>query len=143
MPSGLGCSMNWKRVADMRCQERAGFLFDHPCESEAQSECARCQREICKVHVRSVEKEQLCTSCARKILQKRGPSRTTRRRGMRASDPYFYGTYHYQGYRSYRRGRWGHSHYQEHIDGSDFTEADGESFETEGDDGWETDMGGS
>ena len=136
------------------CQETAGFLFKHPCGRAATEECADCGKPVCPRHLKRIEGVDVCISCARALLDKKAAGEGQRGRGRRsrrdayeryADDPYFYGYYHYEGYGSYRRGEWGHSYYRSsrHHDADDFTEADGESFSSEGDETWEHDMDAS
>jgi len=112
--------------------EKSGFLFSHVCKRPASSACRRCDKDICDKHVSALESEQVCTSCFKKHLK-----RTKGR--YDADEPYYYSSYYYQGYGYYGRGYWGH----DHFDDADFTEADGAAFHDQGDDGWESDMGGS
>ena len=137
------------------CQETAGFLFKHACGNKPLGQCDTCSKWVCKRHTRVVEGANLCIGCAKAQLRPgkqtgggRGAGRGGGRGGGRGrrsydDDPYFYGYSHYQGYDSYRQGSWGHDYYLQTRDADEFTEADGASFATEGDEGWEQEMGAS
>jgi hypothetical protein len=141
------------------CEETAGFLFKHACRTEAPTNCAECEKAICKKHTKQVGEFRVCVACAKLMLEeeaaksqpKRAPGaredagRSRRRYSGYDDDPYLYGYSYYDGYGSYRHGHWGHDHYSSYDDhdGSDFTEADGQSFQVEKDEGFEQDMGGS
>lgn len=102
--------------ADGTCTRQVGFLFKRRCGRTSAAGCSHCQN------------------------------------GRVNNDPFFYDydTY-YPGYGSYRRGYWGHSYYRDrdryYYDANrrstDFTEADGESFEHEGDQDYEMDLDAS
>ena len=141
---------------DEGCQDTAGFLFKHACSNAATGECAQCGKRICKAHTKAGERGMpFCVGCLKQELAQGGKSQRPSDMGRRAKgkrrrgrsydqDPYFYGDSHYEGYGSYRRGHWGHGYYQRsRHDPNDFSEADGEAFATEGDEGWENDMGAS
>ena len=129
------------------CQETAGFLFSHPCGRAASSECVDCSKAVCAQHLKEIAGALVCVACAKALLdeKRKAGGRAEREQVERyQDDPYFYGSSRYEGYGSYRRGQWGYGYYsQTRHDPHDFTEADGESFASEGDEGWEQDMGGS
>ncbi|MFH1747791.1 MAG: hypothetical protein ABIG44_12215 [Planctomycetota bacterium] len=121
------------------CQERTGFLFSHNCDCLAAYSCASCGKEICDRHMHETESGTMCTTCAK----------ATRRASREPiDDPYFYSGSYYRGYGRYQPGFWGYHHYHHHHvsdwhDRDDFTEADAESVQAEGDEGFEQDMGAS
>lgn len=121
---------NW---GSQTCDEKSGFLFDHPCKYAAVTNCTRCSKSLCDDHFREDEKgEPVCITCAKQELHTLGRSQKARKRGYgRHSrwddhDPYFYGGYHYAGWGYYGGGYWGNSSYLGAMDGdpADFTEAD-------------------
>ncbi|MGE0709079.1 MAG: hypothetical protein AB7N76_00295 [Planctomycetota bacterium] len=128
------------------CRETAGFLFKHPCGRQATGECADCGKAVCDAHLKQNPKGVLlCVACLKMDLARGAPPGPGRDQPPLAyeNDPYFYGSAHYAGYGRYRSG-WGSDYYAESaFDGDDFTEADGAAFATEGDEGWEQDMGAS
>lgn len=130
------------------CQETAGFLFKHPCSRDATAACGECSKELCQKHTKQVGGAGVCVECARVLLDKqatggRRGGNARERYGDYADDPYFYGWSYYDGYGQYRSG-WGREYYAaSRSDAADFSEADGESFGTEGDEGFERDMGAS
>lgn len=71
--------------------------------------------------------------------------------GQADYDPYFYDHGYYSGFGNYHSGYWGHHYYSDRDDYSynpitrsvDFTEADSNAFEQEGDQDYEQDMGAS
>ena len=101
---------------DGTCNRQVGFLFKRRCGRTSTAGCSHCQN------------------------------------GRSQDDPFFYDydTY-YPGYGRYNRGYWGHSYYRDrhryYYDSdrrsTDFTEADGESFEQEGDQDYEMDLDAS
>ncbi len=141
----------------VQCQERSGFLFAHECTDTASDQCARCKKSVCQVHAHSTSAELMCTTCAKGDVKKErreerlaesshGDSSSRRRRDRDDYDgfghygsPFFYGTYHYSGWGTYRGGYWGHQHMHRH----DFTEADTESLSGGAGEGFEDDIGGS
>ncbi len=127
--------MTGKSWEPAKCNETAGFLFDHPCNAAADTECARCGRPVCDTHARDDDTgEPICISCAKLELKDLGRSQRRRGRGYgrhsrwRDDDPYFYGGYHYHGWGFYGSGYWGHNSYNQAMDGGDidFTEGDSE-----------------
>lgn len=121
---------NWD---PQRCNEKAGFLFDHACSQGTVVNCTRCSRPVCNDHFREDEGgESICITCAKGELKTLGREQKSRKRGYgrhsrwHDNDPYFYGGYHYAGWGYYGDGYWGHSHYLGATggDASDFTEAD-------------------
>lgn len=121
------------------CQETAGFLFKHACENLGSHYCATCQKFVCDEHCKQLKGEPVCVACAKKALGRTHRLRSGSGRYAHYEDPYLYGSWYYGGYGHYGHGCWGH----EHHDRDDFTEADSESFQTEGDEGFEQDMGAS
>ena len=113
---GTGQNSSGPSGANGTCNRQVGFLFKR-----------RCGRP-------TLPGESYCQNC------------------QGNDDPFFYDydTY-YPGYGSYRRGYWGHSYYRDrdrnYYDANrrstDFTEADGESFEHEGDQDYEMDLDAS
>jgi hypothetical protein len=103
-----------------RCGERAGFLFPHDCEGVAVARCDECQKAVCVDHRHGADGRDLCTRCARRL-----PDAT----GRFHEHPYFLGDVWYP------RGGGG--------DPVDFTEADGASTLTEGNEAFENDLGAS
>ena len=119
-----------------QCLETSGFLFSHPCNQAATGACQKCGKHVCARHTHPTPSGFMCTSCAKKEVQ-----RTRQQRQAWSGwddDPYLYDTYYYSGYGYYGRGSWGWDLY-----GNDFTEADGDSFQDGTDGDWEHDMGGS
>jgi hypothetical protein len=113
------------------CNEKSGFLFNHACDRTPARECHNCERPICMDHSHGSKQGVVCTTCAKKSQRKQ--KRSSRQSHYR-DDPYFYGGYYYGG--GYDRGYHGSSRH----DYNDFTEADSESLQDEGDDGFENDM---
>jgi hypothetical protein len=103
------------------CGERAGFLFPHPCEGAAVARCDECQKAVCVEHRHGADGRDLCTTCARRL-----PDAASRF----GAHPYFLG------HAWYPTGSAG-------FDPDDFTEADGASTLTEGDQAFENDLGAS
>ncbi len=146
-------AVDWKPG---KCNENSGFLFKHTCGSPPSADCEVCTRPVCVDHTHHVGGKQLCTTCAKADLRpgKKSPAggagygRAGRRDGYYDyyDNPYFYGGYHYRGYGFYHSG-WGHHHYSHyhHHHGSahDFTEADGQSLRSEGDEAFESDTDAS
>ncbi|CAM3409187.1 hypothetical protein G4177_00550 [Corallococcus sp. ZKHCc1 1396] len=118
------------------CLETSGFLFSHACERAAATQCTRCQKPLCLLHMRMLDgAESVCVSCAR--MADNGESNDGSETDWDENDP----SYYYDGYGYYGRGAWttaGASH-----DRNDFTEADGESLRREDDASFEEDLGGS
>ena len=127
------------------CQETAGFLFKHACENLGSHYCATCQKFVCDEHCKQHKGEPMCVTCVKKALGRTHRLRSDSGRDDRGylvwytGDPYFYSESCYLGYGQYGHGYWG----REHHDRDDFTEADSESFQAEGDEGFEQDMGAS
>lgn len=125
------------------CQDNAGFLFKHRCDSVAVGQCCQCLKPVCLRHLRLVEGQSYCTACAV------GRGATNDGTENQDDDPYTYGSDHYDGYGHYGAGYWGHEHYRSSHrhsrthDGDDFTEGDAEALIEEGDEGFESDMGAS
>lgn len=133
------------------CQETAGFLFKHPCPHPVYESCGGCGKGVCDRHVKVFgQDERLCVTCARKQVRPcRAPGaaagdepRARQRQRDHGDDPYFYSSFYYPHYGYYGHGHWGSSHYAGH-DAADFTEADGQSFQVEADEGFDQDMGAS
>jgi hypothetical protein len=103
------------------CGERAGFLFPHPCEGEGVARCDDCGKAVCVDHRHGADGRDLCTTCARKL-----PDAATRFGGH----PLFLAAPWYVS---------GPSTGDPH----DFTESDGASTLTEGDEAFENDLGAS
>jgi len=124
------------------CEETAGFLFDHACSRTAEFMCESCQKHICDKHRKALETRLVCVRCARQAVRD-DPEASRRSRSWSDDDPYFYsGTY--PGYGHYGSGYWGyHYHHHREHDPVDFTEGDSGSFENDGGDGFEQDMGAS
>ncbi|RKH45482.1 hypothetical protein D7X96_13910 [Corallococcus interemptor] len=127
--------------ATPQCQETSGFLFSHPCERGSTTQCMRCQRAICLLHMRTLDgAETVCVTCARAADngdENRDPSDTSDE-----DDP----SYYYEDYGYYGRDAWrgsGASSSSSGNDRNDFTEADGESVRREDDASFEEDLGGS
>ncbi len=119
-----------------QCLETSGFLFSHACSQPATGGCQKCAKHVCAKHTHPTPNGYMCTSCAKKEVQK---TRQQNRSWEGWDDnPYLYGTYYYRGYGYYGRGAWGHDFFDD-----DFTEADGDSFYDQGDGDWEQDMGAS
>lgn len=132
------------------CNDRSGFLFNHPCDQLALNACVRCAKPVCSDHSHHTEEGVVCTSCAKREVKqqrRRGAERTSRDRSYYDyDDPYFYGGWYYGGWGSYGHGHWGHDHYREahyRHDEGDFTEADAGSLAHQGDEDFESDMGES
>lgn len=53
------------RPASLRCQDRSGFLFSHPCDRLATGQCVTCGKMICVEHTRLTETGPRCVSCLR------------------------------------------------------------------------------
>ncbi|NNB85783.1 hypothetical protein HI113_13735 [Corallococcus exiguus] len=122
-----------------QCLETSGFLFSHPCERGATTQCMRCQKPICLMHMRTLDGgEAVCVACARAADngdENRDPSDTSH-----DDDP----SYYYEDYGYYGRDAWrGSGSSSSGSDPNDFTEADGESVRREDDASFEEDMGGS
>ena len=121
------------------CNEKSGFLFSHACDRLPVQNCSRCQKPICQEHAHVQDAgAMICTSCARRLDARNEQRGYQGRRGHRYydgyyGDPYFYG-------RPYGYG-WGmHRHRHHHHDPHDFTEADGESFNSHDDVDFESDL---
>ncbi len=126
------------------CSENAGFLFKHACQEQGVFTCDMCQKTICEKHRKDLESQLVCVQCARGVAGRDYRSRSRSGRYWRNDDPYFYSYGYYNGYGRYGHGHWGHDHHSRHDhDRNDFTEADSESFQNEGDEGFEQDMGAS
>ncbi|MBN9681192.1 MULTISPECIES: hypothetical protein [unclassified Corallococcus] len=124
-----------------QCLETSGFLFSHPCERGATTQCMRCQKPICLLHMRTLDGgEAVCVTCARAADngdENRDPSDTS---DFDEDDP----SYYYEDYGYYGRDAWrGSGASSSGSDPNDFTEADGESVRREDDASFEEDLGGS
>ena len=125
-------------VGNMKCREKAGFLFSHHCKNMAVEQCQRCNRPVCDAHRTQGEQGALCVTCGKK----------QRRRGHGiepgySNNPYFFSSYYYDGYGYYGAGSWGYGYHESNaMDPHDFSEADGASLQS-GDDDFEHDMGAS
>ena len=116
-----------------RCNEKAGFLFEHACDAGAVASCSRCSKPVCNAPCCDDEDgEPVCSTCAKQELQNSGRDQQVRGRGYgshsrwRDDDPYFYGGYHYHGWGHYGHGYWGYQSYQHamHANDADFTPSD-------------------
>ena len=148
---------------DGTCNEKSGFLFKHECFQVSTAACQTCGKPICEDHAHELPDGTFCTSCARGQIKKPGgPSRLPNQgapsnRGVGYdhnyyhNDPFLYGSSYYYGYHwGSHSSRSSSSHHHSSSassgmssdvpanDPSDFTEADGGSFEAEQDE----DMGG-
>lgn len=131
------------------CNERAGFLFQHDCSNLPESHCAQCGKPVCGQHTHYLDNEPYCTACAKQDYKQRqkqtGRKQKPHDDDTEYGDPYFYGDSYYDGYGRYRAGYWGYQYYRSRtesgVDGDlDFTSADAESMQWEGDGDFETDM---
>ena len=150
--------MNLESNERTACQERAGFLFRHACDTPAASRCDLCGKRICTAHTQRVERHRLGADAALPRLQgQQGPldvcTGCAQRRRLEPArnssywddDPYWYSRWHQPGY-----DRYGvpdsiastHSPHSSH-DPQDFTDADSGSVRGEGDAGREHDISGS
>jgi len=127
------------------CNEKSGLLFSHPCDRLQRNTCGRCLRPICVDHTHTdpVGGQEICTTCMRGSQDRQQQaqddhSNPRSRHYGHYHDPYFYGSYYggYWGVGGYASG----TSYHHHHDPHDFTEADGESFRVQSDDGFESDM---
>jgi len=109
-----------------RCQERSGFLFKHDCEGEGIARCDECGKAVCVDHRHDLNGRDLCTTCLRQQ-----PAATVQ---SFERNPYFYQRTWY---------RHGHFSFNSPDDPDDFTEADGTSTMTHGDQAFENDLGAS
>ena len=125
------------------CNERSGFLFDHACDRVPAVSCGECGRPVCEAHLRITDDGDRCITC-----QRQDPEAKQLRRQSNDGDyyhyhydPYFYG-YHYETDES---DYWGEESYVTATagDANDFTAGDAQALQSEGDEGFETDMGGS
>ena len=121
------------------CLETSGFLFSHSCERAAATQCMRCQKPVCALHMRMPDgAETLCVSCAR-TADNGDENRDASNSAYADDDP----SYYYDGYGYYGRGAWTTAGGSRSHDKNDFTEADGESLRREDDASFEEDLGGS
>ncbi|MFP2900097.1 hypothetical protein [Corallococcus sp. 4LFB] len=122
-----------------QCLETSGFLFSHPCERGASTQCMRCQKPICALHLRMLDgAETVCVTCAR--AADNGDEDRDRSDTTDEDDP----SYYYEDYGYYGRDAWRSSGSSSSSrDTNDFTEADGESVRREDDASFEEDLGGS
>ncbi|AFE03358.1 hypothetical protein COCOR_00231 [Corallococcus coralloides DSM 2259] len=122
-----------------QCQETSGFLFSHPCERGATTQCMRCQKSICLLHMRTLDGgEVACVMCAR--TADNGDENRELSNTSDEDDP----SYYYEDYGYYGRDAWrGSGSSSSGSDPNDFTEADGESVRREDDASFEEDLGGS
>ncbi|QAT81854.1 hypothetical protein EJ065_0245 [Corallococcus coralloides] len=121
------------------CLETSGFLFSHPCERGATTQCMRCQKPICLMHLRTLDgAETVCVMCAR--TADNGDENRDLSNTSDEDDP----SYYYEDYGYYGRDAWrGSGSASSGSDPNDFTEADGESVRREDDASFEEDLGGS
>ena len=121
-----------------QCCDKSGFLFKHACDREPIDHCCFCGRPICQEHAVVRDDRVMCSTCLSKRL--RGVSRGGGR-SVHEDWPYIYGPWHYSGY-DYGRSSHAHESYSHASasDPNDFTEADGESLRTSGNDAFETDL---
>jgi hypothetical protein len=91
----------------MKCKERSGFLFAHPCEYAAAARCSHCGKPVCGRHVRDHEGQKLCISCHKNTAPPPADPAVARATDGRAGhytyydDPYWYSYYHYRSYSYY------------------------------------------
>ncbi|WP_223641055.1 hypothetical protein [Corallococcus sp. EGB] len=123
-----------------QCLETSGFLFSHPCERGATTQCMRCQKPICVLHMRTLDGEEtVCVTCAR-AADNGDENRDASSSEYDEDDP----SYYYEDYGYYGRDAWrGSGSSSSGTDRNDFTEADGESVRREDDASFEEDLGGS
>ncbi|MFB1483393.1 hypothetical protein [Corallococcus sp. RDP092CA] len=124
-----------------QCLETSGFLFSHPCERGASTQCMRCQKPICALHARALDGEEVvCVTCAR-AADNGDENRDASGSEDDEDDP----SYYYEDYGYYGRDAWRGSGPASSSgpDRDDFTEADGESVRREDDASFEEDLGGS
>ncbi len=122
-----------------RCNETAGFLFQHECGNAPIAQCDACRKPLCAEHLHDAAGQRLCTTCV-KQQQRQQAGRSTH---IDNDDPYFYGDRYYDGYGRYTTGYWGHHYIQgRRHEPHDFTEADAESLQETGfdDEDFETNM---
>lgn len=133
------------------CNEKAGLLFSHPCDRMQKNHCQRCERPICQDHTHQdpIGGQEVCTTCLKQSRQKQQDANRGRNNlssyedhdhfhNDHYHDPYFYGTYYGSHWGTGGYGSFTHS--RSHHDPHDFTEADGESFRVQSDEGFESDM---
>lgn len=133
------------------CQETKGFLFHHPCAQPAINQCDQCQKLCCELHGVIEGTSVYCITCAKKMAQSAsGGARPGYRRGDYSDDDdaYWYSDSYYHGYGNYSSGHWGSSHastagHSPPRDPNDFTPADTQSVQAEGDANFEQEIGGS
>ena len=118
--------MTEEDLREVPCADRAGFLFDHPCGRVARLRCLKCRKPICERHRALVESMPHCTSCASQLTPAQSWSDT----------PYFYGRRRYGSYQSFWL-------FDDEPDSDDFTDADGASTASDGDESFENDLGAS
>ena len=130
------------------CNEKSGFLFKHHCKNKVDQRCELCKKPVCNDHLNQVDDKLACTTCTKAHVREQeqgaraaSPGGRGRSRYYYDDDPYFYSYNYYPGYGHYHSG-WGRSHYHSshYHDRNDFTEADSESLQQEGDDSWEDDL---
>ncbi|WP_428264149.1 hypothetical protein [Haliangium sp.] len=136
------------------CAETSGFLFSHRCENAAVSQCARCNKAVCKKHTVEIDPgdgtpvQHMCTACGKKVHKHLGRRRDsedahgTYYRDRYYDDPYLYSSFYYTHYGYYGHGSWGHDYYDSGYDANSFSEADGASLFDDGNE-FEHDMGAS
>lgn len=115
-------------LRDVLCEDRTGFLFDHPCKRMARVRCVRCRRAICEQHRHPYQEQSYCTPCVNQVAPQAASSY--------GDSPYFYGRRYHPYYQSFWL-------YDDDPDYGDFTDADGASTYAEGDDTFESDVGAS
>jgi hypothetical protein len=74
-----------------RCRETAGILFKKRCQFPSTQACSKCNKPICRVHVRALSQGEVCIACARTMMD--DPNGRRSYAHMR-DDPYFYWYFH-------------------------------------------------
>ena len=118
-------------LRDVLCEDRTGFLFDHPCKRFARLRCTRCRKPICERHRHAYQNAEYCTSCAQQMVPAGG--------AYYDDTPYFYGRRYHPYYHSY----WLYDDDPDYGGYDDFTDADAASTAQEGDASFENDLGAS
>lgn len=59
-----------------RCRETAGILFKKRCKLVATQSCGQCQKPTCHLHIRVMNGNPLCITCARTAVKQPGGRRS-------------------------------------------------------------------
>ncbi len=128
------------------CNERSGFLFDHDCDRVPAVSCGQCGRPVCEEHLRMTDDGDRCITCQRQVPESRKARKHSVDEDGDESNYYYYDPYFYHHhYESEGAEYWGKESYAAATgtDANDFTEGDAHALQSEGNEGFETDMGGS